>query len=40
MEWVAQRGYIISILGDTQNLTEHSPEHSALGGPARKMQLD
>lgn len=33
MEQVAQRGCRISILGDIQNLTEHSPEHSALAGP-------
>lgn len=31
---VAQRGCGVSVLGDTQMLTEHGPEHPAVLGPA------
>lgn len=39
-EYFVQRGCSASVLVDTQNPTEHSPEQSAVGDPTRAGQPD
>lgn len=39
LKQITQRGFEVSILGDTQNLTRHNPEQLALTYPALRKEL-